>query len=99
MAGRAAPGPGPRSRWGQAAIGEIGTAVGGLSSREADVAKLVLRGTSTRAISSTLHISPHTVQDHLKAVFDKAGVHSRRELVGQLLHPQDPEVKEPPSRT
>jgi DNA-binding NarL/FixJ family response regulator len=34
----------------------------GLSPREGDVAKLVLRGTSTRAISSTLHISPHTVR-------------------------------------
>jgi DNA-binding CsgD family transcriptional regulator len=71
----------------------------GLSPREADVAKLVLRGTSTQAISTALRISPYTVQDHLKAVFDKVGVRSRRELVGQLLRPQDPEVKKPASGT
>jgi DNA-binding CsgD family transcriptional regulator len=60
-------------------------AVYGLSAREAEVAKLVLRGESTRAIVNALHISEHTVQDHLKAVFDKTGVHSRRDLVGRLL--------------
>jgi DNA-binding CsgD family transcriptional regulator len=57
----------------------------GLSAREAQVAKLVLRGASTQTIVDTLHISEHTVQDHLKAVFDKTGVHSRRALVGRLL--------------
>jgi len=59
----------------------------GLTPREVEVARLVLRGASTRAIADTPHISSHTVRDHLKAVFDKVGVHSRRNLVGQLLGP------------
>lgn len=57
----------------------------GLSPRELQVATAVLRGESTKAISAELHISANTVQDHLKAIFDKIGVRSRRELVGRLL--------------
>jgi len=50
---------------------------------------LVLRGEPTSSIADTLHISRHTVQDHLKVVIDKMGVHSRRDLVGRLLGATD----------
>jgi len=53
--------------------------------RESDVARLALRGLSTTAIADILHTSTKTVQDHLKAVFDKTAVHNRRDLVGRFL--------------
>jgi DNA-binding CsgD family transcriptional regulator len=52
----------------------------GLSVREREVATLVIRGASTAAISERLFLSPWTVQDHLKTIFDKTGTRSRREL-------------------
>ncbi|WP_330177477.1 LuxR C-terminal-related transcriptional regulator [Streptomyces sp. NBC_01498] len=56
-----------------------------LTRRERDIVSLVLRGHSTAAISQQVRLSPHTVQDHLKSIFDKTGVRSRRDLVATLF--------------
>ena len=57
----------------------------GLTEREHQVSELCLAGRSTKDMARSLHLSPNTVQDHLKSIFDKTGVHSRGELVGQIF--------------
>jgi DNA-binding CsgD family transcriptional regulator len=56
----------------------------GLTAAQSRVVALVLQGRSTPAIVNELHISANTLQEHLRAVFDKLGVGSRRELVAAL---------------
>ena len=56
-----------------------------LTDRERLVTELVARGYSTGQIAARLHLSAYTVQDHLKAIFDKSGTGSRGELVARLF--------------
>jgi DNA-binding CsgD family transcriptional regulator len=59
-----------------------------LTKQEQTITQLVCRGLSTRELAERLHITPNTVQDHLKSIFDKTGVRSRRELVAAILQEQ-----------
>jgi DNA-binding CsgD family transcriptional regulator len=56
-----------------------------LTEREQEITSAVARGMSNAEIAGVLHLSPHTVRDHLKAVFAKVDVSSRGELVAKLF--------------
>lgn len=57
----------------------------GLTRRERELVTLVAQDADTDAIGERMLISNYTVQDHLKSIFDKLGVHSRVELLTRLL--------------
>ncbi|WP_372788028.1 response regulator transcription factor [Paraconexibacter sp.] len=57
----------------------------GLTPRETEVMHMITRGAKTAEIADTLYLSPHTVRDHVKAIFEKVGVSSRGELVATVF--------------
>jgi DNA-binding CsgD family transcriptional regulator len=56
----------------------------GISGREQAVIAHALKGLSAKQIARRLDLSPHTVNDHFKAIYRKTGVSSREELLASL---------------
>lgn len=69
-------------------IAQVLTAAYGLTSREAEVARLVAAGYGNPEIARLLFVSRYTVEDHLRNSFEKLGVRTRAELVSRLFFDQ-----------
>ncbi len=57
-----------------------------LTAREWEVAILILKGLSNRAISQGLSITENTVEKHVASVMNKLGIRSRHQLAGALAN-------------
>ena len=55
-----------------------------LTAQERQIAQLARDGLSNPEIGARLFLSPRTVEWHLRKVFAKLGIHSRRELASAL---------------
>lgn len=62
----------------------------GISTREAEVLRLVAQGLSNKEIAARLFLSPRTVEKHVESLLRKSGARSRTGLVARLLPPAAP---------
>ncbi len=58
----------------------------GLTRREMEIANLIYAGLKNAEISEKLFISEHTVENHLKSIYQKLGINSRTRLIHRLSH-------------
>ncbi len=56
-----------------------------LSEREFEIIKLITKGYKNKEIGERLHISHHTVNQHLKKIYRKFDVNSRGRLIHKLI--------------
>jgi len=58
----------------------------GLTPREREVVYHVCQGLKNNEISEKLYISRYTVENHLKSIYEKMGIHNRTALVHRIIH-------------
>jgi DNA-binding NarL/FixJ family response regulator len=56
-----------------------------LSTREAELLRVLADGADTRQAGERMYLSQHTVQDHLKSIFGKTAARNRRDLLARAL--------------
>ena len=56
----------------------------GLTARETELLERLALGADTRSLARDLFLSEHTVQDHLKSIFEKTNTRNRRTLLSRL---------------
>jgi len=61
-----------------------------LTPRQREIVELLAEGKAEGEIARTVHRSPHTIHDHVKAIYATLGVHSRSELLAFLHHREGP---------
>ncbi len=57
----------------------------GLSARESELVEHLAEGADTATVARRMFVSEHTVQDHLKSIFAKTGVRTRRTLLSRAV--------------
>lgn len=57
-----------------------------LSPRESDVLQIAGLGFTSNYIARTLHLSPRTVEVHIRHIYEKLGLTCRDELIEYALH-------------
>lgn len=60
-----------------------------LSTRERQIAGMVVLGLTNAEIAAKLHVAETTVKSHLTSIFRKLGVRSRSEASARILDPRD----------
>ena len=56
----------------------------GLTARETELLERLSLGADTRTLAHGLYLSEHTVQDHLKSIFEKTNTRNRRTLLSRI---------------
>jgi len=67
-----------------------------LSERELEVLRLLATGLATESIAADLHLSVHTVRNHIRHILEKIGAHSRLEAVAVATHEGIIALESPP---